>query len=91
MRDEFRRRLSLEDRLFHFILEHPHVWLDGRDMRPVGGDAWRSRLTNIRRRLAAQGLEFACRNKNKKDAAYLLRAVALGPLAETHREQQGLF
>lgn len=86
MRDEFQRRQSLEDRLYEFILRNPRVWIHGRDMRPVAGDAWRSRLVEVRARLDALGLEFRWNKKNGIDAAYMLTEKALGPAAHVYRE-----
>lgn len=86
MRDEFQRRQSLEDRLYEFILRNPRVWLHGRDMRPSGGDAWRSRLTNVRKRLDDLGLDFKWNKKHGIDAAYMLREKTLGPSAHVYRE-----
>ena len=91
MRAELERRASLEDRLYHFILAHPRVWLSARDMRPVAGDAWRSRLTAVRIRLAALGYTFDWNRKNGGAAAYRLRAQPLGRDSTQPVQQQGLF
>lgn len=85
---EFDRRASLEDRLYHFVLGHPGVWLRACDLRPVAGDAWRSRIVAVRRRLATVGLVFVWNRKNAAASAYMLRDAPLGPSAESPRERR---
>jgi hypothetical protein len=91
MRAELERRASLEDQLYGFILAHPRVWLRACDMRPVAGDAWRSRLVQVRARLSVLGYTFDWNKRNGGAAAYRLRAQPLGRESTQPVQQQGLF
>ncbi len=86
MRDELLRRQSLADRLEDYVLAHPRVWLHAKDLRPVAGDAWRSRLVEVRIRLLKLDLELAWNRKNGGESAYMLRERPLGPAAHEYRE-----
>jgi hypothetical protein len=43
--------VSLTDRLERFFREHPHTWIDGKDLAGTAGTyAWRSRVSDVRDR-----------------------------------------
>ena len=91
MNAELQRRASLEDRLYAYIVANPRRWLSARDMRPVAGDAWRSRLVQVRVRLATLGYTFDWNKKNGAAAAYMLRGAPLGRDSTQPVSQAGLF
>ncbi len=91
MRSELQRRQSLARALLAYILAHPRSWLSAKDLRPVGGDAWRSRVVEVRAMLDNMGLTFEWNRKNGAASAYRLREKPLGRDASEPVTQVGLF
>lgn len=91
MKHELQRRQSLEDRLLAFIVSHPRRWLAWYELAEHGGQAWRSRLPQIRQRLAARGYVVEWNKQNGNDSAYMLRERPLARSADQVIEQVGLF
>lgn len=91
MKSELLRRQSLARALLAYILAHPRSWLSARDLRPVGGDAWRSRVVEVRELLNELGFTFEWNRKNGAASAYLLREKPLGRDASEPVTQVGLF
>ena len=48
---------SYTDTLIAFLMEKPGLWVDGMTLATIGGIyAWRSRVSDARRKLQAEGL-----------------------------------
>jgi hypothetical protein len=56
--------MTLTDRLERFFREHPNTWIDGKDLAGTAGTyAWRSRVSDVRKRFKAQGGDILNRQK----------------------------
>jgi hypothetical protein len=56
--------MTLTDRLERFFLEHPNTWIDGKDLAGTAGTyAWRSRVSDVRKRLAPWGVNLENRQR----------------------------
>jgi hypothetical protein len=91
MKAELARRQSLEDALYAYILAHPRSWLPWSALASCGGQAWRSRLPQVRARLADLDLVFVWNGRNGNASAYMLRAAPLGRDAAEQIAQVSLF
>jgi hypothetical protein len=51
--------VTLTDKLERFFLEHPNTWIDGKDLAGTAGTyAWRSRVSDVRKRFKERGWEI---------------------------------
>ena len=89
---EARRRQSLEQRLSELLQARPHVWIPMREMH-AAGDAWRSRLPQVRQRFAREQIGIVQWNRRNGGAsAYMfVPYVPLGRDAGDVINQQTLF
>lgn len=56
--------MNLNDKLDRFFLEHPNTWIDGKDLAGTAGTyAWRSRVSDVRKRFKARGGDIVNRQK----------------------------
>jgi len=56
--------MTLTDKLERFLLEHPNTWLDGKDIAGLAGTyAWRSRVSDVRKRFRLRGWDIINRQK----------------------------
>jgi hypothetical protein len=56
--------MTLTDKLERFLLEHPNTWIDGKDLAGTAGTyAWRSRVSDVRKRFRARGWDIENRQK----------------------------
>jgi len=66
--------MTLTDRLERFFREHPDTWIDGKDLAGTAGTyAWRSRVSDVRRRLRPWGYTITNRQRRvrlSKDRLY---------------------
>lgn len=63
-----RGRGSLAERLAAFFREHPGKWIDGRKLAAIaGGDAWRTRVSDLRRPPYSMTLENRLRHIKTTD------------------------
>jgi hypothetical protein len=53
---EHARRQSNTDKLREFFLARPGAWVSARDLEFAGRQAWRTRVSEVRRRLQKDGL-----------------------------------
>ena len=50
MKAELDRRKTNTERLWEFFQQHPREWIEARDLEFAGRQAWRTRLSELRRR-----------------------------------------
>ena len=71
MKAEIQRRASLEDKLYAFLIAHPLEELTMRDLEVAAGNAWRSRLPAVRRRMLREDVGVVRWNgKNSSASRY---------------------
>jgi hypothetical protein len=69
--------MTLTDKLERFFREHPNTWIDGKDLAGTAGTyAWRSRVSDVRKRFQACGGDIINRQKRSRIApdAYVVRS-----------------
>lgn len=90
---EIARRASIEAELEAWIRSHElGAEIFTTDLVKCFGGAVRSRLVQVRQKLAADGLAFVWNGKNGSAAAYQFRPIQLGRSAEVRpASQQELF
>lgn len=75
--------MTLTDRLERFFREHPNTWIDGKDLAGTAGTyAWRSRVSDVRKRFSAEGGDIINRQKRIRIAkdSYVVRSDYLAVL-----------
>lgn len=97
MKAEFQRRQSLADALEAFVRANPNVWIPAVLFEPFGRQAWRTRLSDVRKRVEAEGGALENRLQRHPVPAgttayavvseYRYRPQALGRSAETWTAQ----
>lgn len=88
LRPELARRKHYAEALEAFFVARPWVWIPIAELHQVGGDAWRSRVTELRTR-PINPLAIPWNKKNGGASAYMYRPTgeALGRDAGTVIDQ----
>jgi hypothetical protein len=94
---ELKRRKTNADRLQEFFIERPHQWIAARDLEFAGRQAWRTRISELRKRLEAADLgTIVNRVRRFQDGSviaseYMYRPKPLGRDAAEKIAQKCLF
>lgn len=88
---EQERRSSGTDAVMALFRAHPRRWITWQDLAKAGGScAWRTRVSDARKRFHKTGLDIVW-NGQVKASAYMLREQPLGRDASQPLSQAALF
>lgn len=92
MRDELTRRRVAARKVLAFLLANPSRWLSWKRFVSLGGAcAWRSRISDARKVVEADGGRLEWNGRTRRSAYRYLPYVPLGRDASTPTTQASLF